>query len=94
MALASTGGSSLLAAPTAWNKIYEASADAPFALWRATAPEGFVALGELGTTDVDAPPSLDATATVAEACVVACESDVLLWKSSDGAGALNFLPPH
>ena len=42
MALASTGGSSLLAAPTAWNKIYEASADAPFALWRATNDVGRV----------------------------------------------------
>ena len=41
-------GDGLLAKPARWNKIYEASTTAPFSLWRAEPPAGFVAVGDVG----------------------------------------------
>jgi hypothetical protein len=76
-------GASLLAKPLGWTKLYTASASAAFTLWRATAPAGFVAIGDVGTTDGN-PPSSDAPcAVVAEQCVARCDADALLWADAD-----------
>ena len=80
-----TGG--LLAQPASWTKIYSASAAKPFDLWRPVAPAGYLALGDVGTTNGKEPPA-GTYATVHESCVASCAADVMLWGDKEGKLAL------
>ena len=81
-------GTTLLRPPTSWTRVYKATATKPMSLWRAQGPDGFLALGDVATTD-DKPPPLDGTySTVHTSCVTTCKADVLLWADKDGKLAL------
>ena len=88
IALRSDGDEQLLAKPTGWTMIFAATATKPFSLWRPEPPAGFVALGEVGTTDGKPPPAGAPYAVVAERCVARCDADALLWADKDGGVAL------
>lgn len=88
MAVRELNSSSLLRPPVGWTKIYTARADKPMTLWRAKPAAGYVALGDVATTDGQPPPAAARFTTVHESCVVQCPADVMLWGDKDGKCAL------
>ena len=79
IAIKQAGDGALLSKPTGWSKIYTADASSPFTLWRATPPKGFVAIGDVGTTDGKPPPADAPYVVISEQCVASCDADTLLW---------------
>lgn len=78
----------LLKEPTGWASIYTATASQPLTLWRATPAAGYVAVGDVATTDGKPPPRSSRYMTVHRSCAVPCKADVLLWADKDGHLAL------
>jgi hypothetical protein len=79
----------LLAAPVGFTLVWDtaqSNISKPFAVWDPVCPAQFVALGQVGVSGLQSPPSLTEVVCVAEDCTGPCGPGLELWNSRDGSG--------